>query len=58
MRQTKFYTPEMATGCTRWFQDGEEWPKLDWSKVTAIESFEHLSRDQFKAKYPLIEFPE
>lgn len=59
MKRARFYTPEMGqVGHTRWFEGEEKWPALDWSKVTAIETAEELTMDQFKAKYPLIQFPE
>lgn len=58
MRRVRFYTPEMGqVGYTRWFENEEKFPPLDWSKVTAIETSEEMTMDQFKAKFPLIEFP-
>lgn len=59
MKRIRFYTPEMGqVGHTRWFDDSEELPKLDWSKVTSIESSEEMTIDQFKAKFPLVKLPE
>lgn len=58
MKRVRFHTPEMGqVGYTRWFEDEEKLPALDWSKVTAIETSETMTMDQFKAKYPLIQLP-
>lgn len=55
MKKVRFYTPEMGqVGSTRWFEDGEKFPELDWSKVTAIETSEYMTTEEFTAKYPLI----
>jgi len=58
MRKVRFYTPEMGqVGHTRWFEDEEKFQLLDWSKVTAIETSETMTMEQFGAKYPLVRFP-
>lgn len=58
MRRTRFHTPEMGqVGHTRWFDEGEELPALDWSQVRAIETSEEMTVEQFKAKFPLTTLP-
>lgn len=59
MRRVRFHTPEMGqVGFTRWFDEAEKWPPLDWREVTAIETSEEMTVDQFKTKFPLFQFPE
>lgn len=57
--KVRFYTPEMGqVGFTRWFEGEEKFPDfIDWSKVTAIETSEFMTIDQFTEKYPGIRFP-
>jgi hypothetical protein len=58
MRLVRFHTPEMGrVGHTRWFREDEKLPELDWSRVTAIETSEEMTVDQFKAKYPDVKLP-
>ncbi len=48
----RFHTPEMgAVGCTRWFDKSEGLPALDWSRVTAVETSEVMTVEQFKTKF-------
>lgn len=59
MRLVRFHTPEMGqVGHTRWFTENDKLPVLDWSKVTAVETSEEMTVDQFKAKFPEIKLPE
>lgn len=59
MKQIRFYTPEMGqVGHTRWLREGEKWPSLDWSKVTAIETSETLPVDEFKKRHPFAQLPD
>lgn len=57
----RFHTPEMGqVGHTRWFED-DELPALDWSQVTAIETSENMTVEQFKnrwKKFPEVRLPE
>lgn len=58
MKQVRFHTPEMgAVGHTRWYSADEEWPTLDWSKVTSIETSEGMTVSDFKERFPLVQFP-
>ena len=55
MKRIKFHTPEMGeVGQTRWFEASEPMPTLDWSKVSAVETAEDMTVEQFKAKFPEI----
>lgn len=60
----RFHTPQMGqVGHTRWFplhEHGTEWeglPALDWAKVTAVETSEEMTIEQFRARYPEAKFP-
>lgn len=59
MRSVRFHTPEMGqVGHTRWFEPSEDLPALDWSKVTAIETSEHMTVEQFRERYPDVPLPD
>ncbi len=55
MKTIRFHTTEMGqVGHTRWLEEGEKLPALDWSNVTAVEMSEKMTVDQFRAKYPKV----
>jgi hypothetical protein len=57
--QRRFFTPEMGqVGHTRWFDESEDLPKLDWSKVTAVETHEYMTVAQLKARFPDSKIPD
>jgi len=54
----RFHTTEMGpAGVTRWFADDEPLPPLDWTRVSAIETSQEMTVEQFKDRFPEIILP-